>query len=302
MAFAFMVFPFMDIKEYLKAKYLPSRLDMRPGSARQLRTAAGQFCDWRPVPLGELCDEIVAEWLRYLVQIGRSPATVNSKRRAVLTVWRHAFRKGHVDQPPRDVPKCHEPQRIPRAWTVAEVEALVAACRKEPGEIAGIAARYYWPSLVLAVYNTGARISALRSVRCADCNLAERCLIVRHASQKQRRDRLFWLTDQTVAAIASHYNEARELVWPWPLHPDRLWKRFGQIVERSGIPDNRRHCDLFYKLRRTNLSYTAAAGGVEMAARQAGHASSRTTRTHYLDPRIAREQTAADVLPTLEIK
>lgn len=292
----------MLLLRFLTDRYLPARLDMKAGSADQMARAVRQFSAFlgHPATLYDLTDETLNRFLRSCLDSGLAEATVNSKRRPLLTLWRYAWTKRLVDELPRDVARCREPLHLPEAWSADQVERLVAQCRETPGTVAGLPARHWWSSLVITVYWIGSRISATRQVASADCNLAERYLIVRAGSPKQTADQLHRLPDQAVAAIAAHYDRSRQLIWPWPFHRNHFWKAFRRIVEASGIPAPRGHCQLFHRLRRTNLSYCAAVD-LELARRQAGHTDAKITLKHYVDPRIAPQRSAVGVLPTLRI-
>ncbi len=281
---------------YCTEAYLPTRIGMKASSAEQLSVAARLY----DVPLSDLSETglscVLADYCqRY------APSTTNSKRRAILTLWDAAAAAGLCRPPNRKrVPFAREYSRTPLAWTVAEVERLVTHCRRLSGEFAGIPQSAWWASLVLVIWDTGARVSATISTAADDCNLAERYLMIRAEHQKSRIDRLFWLSDQAVGEIALHYDPCRKRVWPWPHHRRTLFRYFRMIVMDAGLqPDP--SMGLFHKLRRSNLSYTAANGGIELAQQQAGHASATTTRRHYIDPRIARQRSAVDVLPKLNL-
>jgi integrase len=69
-----------------------------------------------------------------------------------------------------------------------------------------------------------------------------------------------------------------------------------EIVAEAGIRQPAGGRQLFHRLRRTTLSLCAAVDP-SVAQRQAGHANYATTLKHYIDPRIARGRSAADVLP-----
>jgi integrase len=282
--------------------YAQNRLGISDGYVEQLRTAIRTLDRWagRPVDTANLSAGLLTSFLvAYARQV--SPATVNSKRCSLLTLWEAAASSGLCQAVERrSVPKAAEHKRIPEAWTVDQIERLVSECRGLRGYLGGIPRRRWWPSLVLAVWDTGARISALLSSRIVDLDLADRRLLIRAEAQKSRADQLFWLSDSTVASIAGHYSTARELVWPWPCCRRTLWESFRRIVEAAGLTSSRRGMDLFHKLRRSNLSYTAMVDP-ELARQQPGHTSVQTTQRHYIDPRIARQRSAVDVLPKLHI-
>lgn len=286
----------LSVLTYGTDRYLPTRCGMADTSAEQLLIAARLY----DVPLPALDESELARRLSAYAR-DHSPSTTNSKRRAILTLWDAAAADGLCRPPNRKkVPRAREYKRMPLAWTVAEVERLVAHCRRLSGSYGDVAQGSFWTALVLFVWDTGARVGATLSARSADCNLAERYLILRAEYSKTGVDRVHWLSDQTVAAIAGFHCPHRALIWPWPHHRRTLYRHFRYIVEDVGLKAEST-MGLFHKLRRTNLSYTAACGGIELAQRQAGHASSATTRAHYIDPRIAPERSAVDVLPTLNV-
>lgn len=278
------------------ARSYQTRLDLSESYQGQLLTAVRRLEHFarRRLRPADFSAELVAGFLTEYLRT-HSPATVNSKRGALLRLWSHAHRQG-LCRPPQEIPKACEIRRIPTAWTVTEVERLLAECRKQPGTIAATPARFFWPSLVLAVYDTGARIGALRSAHTADFDAGERRLLIRGEHVKSRTDCVYWLSDQTTAAIAAIVPTCNGRLWDWPHHRRWLWNRFRRIVEAAGLQADKRGMSLFHKLRRTTLSYCAAVD-LDLARQQAGHASAATTLRHYVDPRIASRRSAVDVLP-----
>lgn len=288
----------MTLFDFLTDIYVPARLDLRPGSIEQLAVAVRLLDQHlgRPVLVAELSTQIVRQFLvAYRDQA--APATVNGKRRQLLTLWRFAHEEGHCPNAPGKIATMKEPQRLPEAWTITEVEALLAMCRALPGNVGTIPRRHWWPACVLAIYDTGGRIGAIRSTQTVDFSCQDRSLIVRSEHDKSRRDRLFWLSDQTTAAIAAIHDPHQRHLFPWPYSRRYLWQFFRhRIVERAGLTASYRGMSLFHKLRRTTLSYCAATD-LALAQQQAGHSDPRLTQSRYIDPRIARTRAAVDVLP-----
>ncbi|KKN11616.1 hypothetical protein LCGC14_1024770 [marine sediment metagenome] len=286
------------LAEYIETIYVPAKIDLSARTVEQLVVAVRLFDRWRgaPVHLHDLSDELLCRFLRAYLATGKTASTVNGKRRAILCLWRHAFEEGIVELLPRKVPILREPRRMPEAWTLSEVEQLLAAARRLSGKVGEVERRDWWTALILSVYDTSGRIGAIQSTRTLDCNLAERYLIVRADHQKTNEDRLYWLSDQTTTIIAVIYEPRRERLFTWPYGRRHLFYQFRRLVERAGLHADKRGMNLFHKLRRTSLSYCAAYD-LELARRQAGHSTARLTQRHYIDPRIARQQSAVDVLP-----
>lgn len=275
----------------LLALYRRHHLDLCPRTIEELDRTVRQFGKDRPIE--ELTDESVLGFMAGF-SAGRSPVTVNGKRRDLLALWRFAHRKRLVPIGPLDVPKLREPTHVPRAWTVADVETLVAYARTLPGMVAAVPAKHWWPALVLTIYWSGARISSVMAVRTADYFPGDRYFVSRR--EKNGRERVYWLADQAIAAIAPVYDPTRPTLFVWDHCRRWLFGRFRRIVEGSGLKASKGGRDLFHRLRRTCLSYCAALD-LAIAQQQAGHSRPDTTVKHYIDPTIARPKTAADVLP-----
>lgn len=281
--------------------YAAARIGLRPGTIEQLRVTVRLMERYagRPLTVSDLSPELAAGFLAAGIKHGRSPSTVNSKRRALLTLWRFAHRSGLAPQRPPDaeaVPRLREPKRVPVAWSVAEIERLITTARFLPGRVGTVPRRYWWPALFLTLYDTASRVGAMLCALTADCDLRERRLLVRAELTKTWADSLYSIHDQTVAAIAAIYDPSRELLFLWPYCRHHLFSTCRRIVQVAGLNADTRGHDLFHKIRRTNLSYCAASS-MGLAQQQAGHADPRTTVRHYIDPRISRGQSAVDVLP-----
>ncbi len=290
------------VSDYLGRGFLRSKLGLSTGYIEQLRVAVRQFDAWRGSPIGlrELSADLLIDFLRAYSR-DYAAVTVNNKRRMILHLWQSAAKASLCDLPPDDIPKMPEPQRLPEAWTHAEVLRLMARARSLPGSVGDIPRCYWWSSLLAAIFATACRVTSLRQTKSSDCNLGERYLIIRAESDKSNCDRLKHLTVDAVAEIASLYDAGRKLVWPWPYGKRYFWRYLrNQIVEKADVPSHTRGMDLSHKLRRSSISYTAARGDLDLARQQAGHTDARLTQARYIDPRIASTRNPADVLPSLK--
>lgn len=278
----------ITLAEFLHSVYVPAKLGLRPGSIEQLAVAVVVLDHWHgsPVTLSHLSDRLLQRFLADYVK-QHHPATVNSKRRAILTLWRFAYDEGLVNELPRRVPKLKEPLRLPEAWTVSEVERIICEARQVPGVLVGscypVPKRHFWPALLLAVYESGGRIGAVRQVRPCDVSLADRYMIFRAETQKDFRPKFCPLGDQAIAAIAAIYSEHCPLVWPWPYSREWLERSFKKILHRAGVRYGRGRGGLFHKLRRTSGSLVEANGGD--GSRHLGN-SRAVFNKHYRDPRV----------------
>jgi len=293
----------MQVTHFFERIFLPSRLNLGDRTVAEYQTVLRHLDRWtgRPLHIDEIDDDLVCRFLRNRLKSGASAATVNGNRAKVLALWRCAWRKRLLDDLPRDVPKLREPRDVPRAWTVGDVARLAAHCGCLEGRITGIPKKHYWQSLVVVAWESGERVGALRQTTTDNCSIEERTLLVRANSTKTGQAKLYSLSEEAVAAIAPILRPSQVLLWPWPYSRRWFFVQFRRIVEAAGLTAGNHH-DLFHKLRRSNLTYTAKGGGIELARQQAGHDSVRTTLKHYVDPRIARQRSAVDVLPPLVLE
>jgi integrase len=253
-----------------------------------------RFLD-RPPRTEDLDERKVAEFLRWYAEgnfaagiAPRSPATVNGRRKEILALWAVAIDEGLVDRAPnkRRVPRWKEPRRAPDAWTLEELARLLRHLERLRYYVGEIPAGHYWPSIVLAIYSTGCRISALLSTRTADVSLSTEpaWLRVRAEAMKTYEDKVFQLTPQAARAIALHYDPERDLVWPWPYGKAYFFRKLRGEVKAAGLRLNGGAMGLTHKFRRTHVTTLARVAGIEAASRSAGHKSLAMTIDHYLDP------------------
>lgn len=280
--------------------YTSRRPGISVGWTSQLQVAVSILDRWRgqPTLLSDLSEDLILE---FMADFGkhRAARTVNTKRSAVLTLWRAAHEMGYVAKAPGKVPRLKEPRRMPTAWTAEQIAQLVRYAATLDCKLDGMDCGPYWSSLFLTAYWTGVRTHALRMVRTADCDLDAGWLMIRAENQKNGREQLFRLPKQAVDAIRKQYHPAQEFLWPWPYHPRTFYSHVRRIMEGAGLRPEKSMGQI-QQIRRTAVSY-AARESLELARRLAGHSSIELTRRHYIDERVATVPSAADVLPKLDI-
>jgi integrase len=291
----------MSPLEFTKRVYTPSRLNSRE-SQPELERTVKHFEAWvgRSITVADLTDDLVTSFMRECLSHGETTATVNSKRARILAVWRCAWRKRAVHELPRDVPRCREDHDPPKARTVAELTRLLTYCQFLPGAVASVPSRLWWSALFLAVTDTGERIGALMTAKSSDCDLTGGTLRIKGRRTKTGKGCCYPLRKQTVEALRKIHSPGRRRLWEWPYCPRHLWTVARKIMVAAGLECGPNKA-IFHSWRRYCISYTAALGGLEMARRQAGHPSVATTLAHYIDPGIAEQKGAADVLPDIPV-
>jgi len=288
--------PTTSLQAYLD-HYIDQRLDLSKLTAQQLAVSVRLLDRFAgaSVRLTDLQRKTVIEWMRWL-RDGPPPrsATVNSKRRAILTLWRHAA-AAELIEPPPEVPCLREPTRLPVAWSLDEVARILAACDRQTGRWEHVPTRMYWRLIVLLIWDTGCRIGEVLKAKLEEVDLQRRTWHVPAENTKGRRcDRLYRLHSETIDLIRRTVPPSRKRLVPYPYRHRQIWVEFGEILRDAGLPDDRRH--KFHALRRTAESYAAAARGIGWAAAAVGH-SPAVARKSYVNPLVAPGPSLAEVLP-----
>jgi len=248
--------------------YSASRLNLSQATADQYLYACRSLAAFCPVsPLAaDLSADLIIPWLKHrLTEV--SARSVKRERQAILTLWRWAYRNGYNRNNPSeaDIPPVRVPQRPTIAWTTPEeIDRIVAVAKSLPGEMrgTGIASRYWWSSLLVWLYWTGARIGALLAVRPGDINFSRRLLHLRAECAKTGIGQWRPLHDQAIAAVMTHFDPTRELVRPYPYNPRQKYLQLKSILHRAGLPADRYHS--FHCFRRTTATQAARNGGIEV--------------------------------------
>ena len=182
------------------------------------------------------------------------------------------------------------PQRAPLAWSIDELQRLLDACDRMPGQLGSIPWPAYWRALILVAYDSAERIGALMQLEWHW--LQGEWLHVRAEARKsRRRDMVYRLSPETLAALEAIRSPRRPLIFPWPLGKTYLWKKFGEVLKLAGLDSGPK--SKFHRLRRTTASHYAAAGGD--ATQLLGHSDPRVTQK-YLDPRVTSPKQPSEVL------
>lgn len=119
----------------------------------------------------------IRNYLASLIAGGKSPATVNLTRSAILFLQNEVLEKGYAKV---KTPKI--PRKLPVVLTKAEVRALLAACKSDKSRL-----------LVKLLYASGLRISECLALKVGDLELNERIAWVRGG--KGGKDRMIILSD-----------------------------------------------------------------------------------------------------------
>lgn len=285
-----------SLLDFFHETYRPLRLTGRSESnAEQHRIQIRHFARFlgRMPRLDDLSDENVTRFLGWLLDKGRAPATVNKARSHLVALWRLAAEKRVVAQFPA-VRVIDEPERIPEAWTIAQLKRLFRACLATPGEIRGVPASLWWEAFHRVIFDSGERTGATLSIEWAWIDLETRWLVIPASARKGRKKPMAYsLRPQTIASLQDIVRPQRQFVFEWPWTLCTFYNHYNRLLERAGLPNRR--IDKPQKVRRSHASHLEARGG--NATESLGHTSRRITVKNYIDPRIAKRDSHADRLP-----
>jgi len=296
--------PNPELLSFVRTTYAHQHLGLKPSTLAQYATtvrrlqafaSARGYCAG-PLTVRDLREELCGAFLRCTLESGRAAATVNARRRDLGAIWRFAFAQGLADEPALPG-KIKEPKRLPKAWRLEQMEALLAACYLEPSRRGWEGG--HWAALVLVIYDTGLRISAALSLRTRQLDLARGALTVEAEQQKDGEEMEFGLHPQTVAALIDALSGCdADLLFPWPFAKRKIWAAFGRILGRAGLPETRR--DKFHRIRRTSASWLESVRP-GAAQEHLGHGD-RATTARYIDRQIAGTAiNAAAILPRFAV-
>lgn len=277
------------------------RLRTRTENTRRLyRSTLNSFERFlgRPATLDDLSDSVVSRYLTWVRRRGLSPHSAEKERCNLLCLWRWACRRR--DQHGQlivanwpDVEPEVLPEGAPQAWNRSDLYRLFHAVLNTPGRISGVPACDWWRCLLLTLWDSGERISAIMLAEWEHLNTDEGWLIVPAEHRKgRRRTRTYHLHADTLAALDGIREPERDRIFPWPYTETYLWNRFGKVLERAGLPNNSK--SKFHRIRRSVATWAEVAGANATALLD--HTSRRVTEAAYLDPTILRPASAADVL------
>jgi hypothetical protein len=142
----------LPLLTYFETKYVPHQVNLSPHATEQYRISIRLLNKFHssPVKIADLEPSLIARFMKWLKGLGRTERTVNNKRQAFITLWKHAATINQlIDAPPR-IPKLEEPKRLPQAWDVDQVKRIVESARHSP--VIRDWTPAHWEALVLVIY------------------------------------------------------------------------------------------------------------------------------------------------------
>lgn len=219
-------------------------------------------------------------WIEWLESKGYAPNTVRSRRRMILTLWRAAHEEG-LASVPKKLRRVSCPDRPPVAWTMGEMQQLVATAHRLKRRIRGtsLTRANFYESLFRAQFDSALRISDLLALDVRRLAPDGRIALTQ---AKTGRVHLVQFQPLTMAAIARSVAESpqREKIWPTRLDRRSFFKAVKRIVAASGV-----RAGTSKMIRRSSASYVEKQTP-GTAWRHLGHSRPGCDVKHYLDPLI----------------
>jgi integrase len=297
------------LRSHFEKHYLPERLT----GAR-----AQTICEYRivlkklnahvgrDIRLKELSDALMADFLKALLDKGRSPVTANKYRAMIFAVWRDAADAGLIRRGPR-LRKLRQPRNAPDAWSVDELRSIfqAAAAFNADAWYGPMPVPHWWVAALQVVYETAIRRRSLLAIRPENIELRHGTLYVAGEDMKDGDGQEYQLSRGAVAAVGRIWHPRRKFIFWCDLSvseaafANRVERDFKRILAAAGVARSRRRgLTLWHKLRRSTATQLAAHEGIAAATTLLGH-STEVVTAKYIDKSLLPRRDAADVLPKL---
>lgn len=244
------------------------------------RWVAKAFESWHasPVALDDLNARIITDYLCWMIDQGRKPATLRSRRTKLIVLWRAAFDGGYTNNPPDSrIRRIRVPAPNPRGITPEEAAALIRWCQanmRRRMRLVPVPAGDYLAALFAFLWDSGMRLG--------DAVSMEYAWIGPTITWRQNKTNVWHkahLTTETLDAI-ERIRTNRALIWPRPgKSRTALYKLIRRAFAGVGIAGTSK---LFRQGVATNVYVNGADPGMAL-----GHVpGSRVAVRHYVRPDV----------------
>jgi integrase len=255
----------------------------------------------------DLDDLVVSKFLRWrqVTQHSKwkliSPASLAKDSAHLRSLWGWLAKKrwkksnGELLEFP-DYARPKVPRPVPKAFKAEDLARLVATARTRKGYIAGVPAAWYWPTKIMAMFQTGERIGAVLEIRWAQVDFERHTLTFLAASRKGRSETLTRpITPELSRMLATQKGAPNERVWPW-LDDREMLSLYGSLRVLCKLAGVEYHP--FHSIRKSTASYLKRAG--ISAKKQLGHSSEEMAEHHYYSEDIVGRENNLEHLPDID--
>lgn len=247
------------------------------GGSRGYREQLRVLCRRLPWRVHDLTPDAIsgylAQSLRHL-----SPSTVLNHRRMLTTLYRRAVRDGLASESNVKICRVKSPPKIIRAWTLDELQKLLAAAYQMPGGTVKKPCEYrvVMPAYVLVGYSSGLRRGDMLTI-CWEALRGNKLQVV---MSKTRQPHVCVLDDAAVESL-KRLPRFDRLIFGSIFSADRLQRTMRRLIATAGLEGSGKY------LRRSSATYAELSG--MSASFQLGHLTPGLAYRHYVDQVILSE-------------
>jgi len=247
----------------------------------------------RPAELTDLEDVVVSRFINHRLNNPKRPirrTTALKDRVQLLAIANYAAKKRLIPEFLTLAPM-RAAGRLPEAYSVDDVRAIIATCAGLPGMEADVERAWWWQTFIWAMVETAGRVGEVSVLRWGNVDRERRCVTFEAETRKNKtRDIERGISAELSELLEQNRRSDGELVWPWSITPEMRYNRLKRICRAAGVKYRG-----FHSFRKTAASVVAAQGG--SAQQLLDHDRASTSERHYLDNRIVgRRVSAAEAL------
>jgi integrase len=230
-------------------EYFPKQIRINADTTRtHYRYAVRELSELlgRDPVIADLTDDNLAGIVQQMRRKGRAPETINGVTGKLRSLWTWLAKRRIVEQFPT-LANVKEPRRVPKAWTRAELVALLTACRRCRNA-------EWWVSLHLVIWDTSERIGAVLAIRRDWLNWQTGDLLIPAEYRKgQEQDMAYRLHPETVATLRNVRDDGSDLLFPRKCCTATIYDRYKKIRKAAGLATDRKSA--FHRMRRSVASH-----------------------------------------------
>lgn len=252
------------------------------GTQNQYRRSVRCYSSFleKPAERTDLIEPVVNRWLLSL-EGTKEPETIKGRKAGITAIWNWLAKQGEVGHyNPLRLRKIKLPEKVPVAWSVENVRALLGGAGEVSGTLrSGLAASDFLTAWVWLAFESGIRPSDARLLRVDQ--IGQVVTIIQHKTGKLHS---FQLSSHAIAALQRCCLSGHDRLFGLPKSTARRWELLlFKAAEKHGF--TRQPGQALGTLRKTHGTEVCRRFGLEAAARSLGHVSGvQVARRSYVDP------------------
>lgn len=230
----------------------------------------------------DLNDDVATGFLLWSLSHGLTEVTANQRVKQIRAFWEWAARRRLVELFPA-FKSLDEPELIPVAYTMPQIEQLFAACAKQLGYIGPCPADLWWLSQHWWYFATGERTEATLALLRDHIDISGQVARVPASIRKGRLKSMAYRLPGRLCELLAEiwkYPSRSGLVWERSFGESAYYHRYKRLVTAAGLPTPRGKCGP-QKMRVTVFTMIEGMGGDATAF--ARHSSRQVTDESYID-------------------